>query len=232
MSILRKLAKAKAQGYIRTAELLFLRVVPPWIFRFSMGNIYDFDIDALRSLADDLEPKQKEALVTKCATETDERMKLRTFTWNTVLLDTTANDLGFTVCEKTAPDKLLGGVWAGVGSFLEDSLAIEFQFADDQAWLYCAFVDGDARGKGVYKRLVSFAADEVKQRGFKRLLGIVQPWNKISRRMHEQHSLGTCGRIGALRIFGIVWVFYSGNISVDKTFVTRIKSNPARVVIH
>lgn len=197
-----------------------------------MGNIYDFDIEALRSLADDLDPAKREALLTKNVTNNEERMRLRKFTWNTVILDTTANDLGFAVYEKSDTDKLLGGVWVGVGSFLEDNLGIEFQFTEDQSWLYCAFVDGKARGKGVYKRLVSFAAEEVEERGFERLLGIVQPWNKISRRMHEQHSLGTCGSIGALRIFGFVWVFYSGNISVDKTIVTRIKSDPARVTIH
>jgi hypothetical protein len=46
MSLQSKLKKAKRQGYIRTFELVFTRFVPPWIFRYSKGDIYDLDIES------------------------------------------------------------------------------------------------------------------------------------------------------------------------------------------
>ena len=146
-------------------------------------------------------------------------------------LETTSNDLGYLIYDQDEPEQILGGLWAGLGSFSENNLGVDFQFDDDQVWLYCAFVHDAARGRGVYKKLISFVANDLQQRGYSQLLGIVQPWNKVSRRMHEKQSRGICGRMSAVRVFNFVWVCSSGNLEVDKRLVTKISSDPARVKI-
>ena len=239
MSLIAKIKKVKSQGYLRTFELLFNRYVPAWIFRYSKGDIFDFDIEKLKSVADSLSPESSSSLVAKClvgvgCTETpahEPRMRLREFTYSTVPLESTSNDLGYAIYDAQDPEKLLGGVWAAVGSFREESVGIEFKFGDKQVWLYCAFVDASARGRGVYKKLISFAANDLEQRGYSQLLGIVQPWNRISRKMHQKQSRGIIGTMSAIRLFRYAWVSLNGNLKIDKRFVTNVYADPANVSI-
>ena len=178
MSLRSKFQKVKTQGYLRTLEVVFNRFVPPWIFRYSKGDIYDFDIEQLKAVSESLDQDVSDRLVARCLVGSEdldvenspERMRLREFTWNSVPLETTTNDLGYAIYDAEDPDKLLGGLWAGVGSFSEDNLGVKFHFAEHQAWLYCAFVDSNARGRGVYKKLISFAAKDLEQRGYSCLL--------------------------------------------------------------
>lgn len=239
-SIQSKFSKAKTQGFLRTLEVEFNRFVPPWVFRYSKGDIFDLDIEKLKSLGANAPSDASDGLVAQChaevldSTPKDEiarRMRLREFTWNSVPLETTNNDLGYAIYDAKDPEKLLAGLWAGIDSFSEDNLGVEFKFAKHQAWLYCAFVHADARGRGVYKKLISFVASDLQKRGFTQLLGIVQPWNRISRLMHEKQSRGICGRMSAVRIGPLVWVSHSGGLEVDKRLVTNVKSNPANVSI-
>ncbi len=226
MSISAKLKKVKAQGFIRTFELLFNRVVPASIFRYSKGDIYEFDMDALANLDNGADESEFEV---RCVTSEAERQQLRKVTWSTVPIETTKDDIGFAVF-RSGTNEIVGGVWGGVNNFLEESLAIQFEFQPEQAWLYCAFVDKSVRGTGVYKKLISSAIRELRARGFQQTLGIVQPWNKISRRMHEKHSQRVCGRMSAMRLFSKVWVWHQGGLSVDKNVVTQI-ARPAKVNI-
>ena len=238
MTLRSKLEKAKNQGYIRTLEVVFNRFIPPWIFRYSKGDIYEFDIEKLKALGNPSKPATNDGLIAKCHEYSPdnslnaERMRLREFTWNTVPLATTNNDLAYGIFDASEPEKILGGLWAAVGSFSENNLGVEFDFADHQAWLYCAYVHDEARGRGVYKKLISFAARDLEQRGFSKLYGIVQPWNKISRLMHEKQSRGIRGRMSATRVASFAWISHTGNLQVDRRLVTDIKSQPASVIIN
>jgi GNAT superfamily N-acetyltransferase len=239
MSLFTKIKKAKAQGYYRTFELLFCRFVPPWIFRYSKGDIYDFDFEKLKSVADSLSSEASNSLVTKCLEGTtgskqpddDERMRLRDFTYSCVPLESTANDLAYAIYDANDPSKLLGGVWIALDSFSEDNLGLEFQFGKNQAWLYCAFVAPSARGRGVYKKLVSFVASDLEQRGYSQLLAIIQPWNRISRMMHQKPSQGIIGTLSSIRVFGWAWISHRGNLKVDKRLATNVKARPANIAI-
>lgn len=231
-SIKSKFAKAKAQGFLRTLEVQFNRFVPPWVFRYSKGDIFDFDVESLKSLR----PKDgvSKDLIIRCLDESaseEDRMALREFTWNSVPVETTHNDIGYAIYDANEPTKLLAGVWAAKESFLEDNLGVKFSFSEQQSWLYCAFVHTDARGRGVYKSLISFAAADLQERGFTQLLGIVQPWNRISRMMHEKQSRGIVGRMSAIRVGCLVWISSAGNLDVDRTLITNPGNKPAVVSI-
>ncbi|QEG21556.1 GNAT family N-acetyltransferase [Mariniblastus fucicola] len=225
-----KIEKARSQGLFRTLEVQFNRFVPPWIFRYSKGDIYDLSIQKLKSLGAKTRPDDR--LIVRClGPDSDEnaRTALRKFTWNSVPIKTTCNDIGYAVYDADDPGKLLAGLWAAPESFLENNLGVRFEFTKEQAWLYCAFVHADARGRGVYKRLISFAAADLEGRGFSQLLGIVQPWNRISRMMHEKQSRGIVGRMAAVRIGSLIWVSSIGNVIVDRSLITNPEDRPATV---
>lgn len=46
-AIFSKFNKAKTQGFARTLEVQFNQFVPPWVLRYSKGDIYDLDIERL-----------------------------------------------------------------------------------------------------------------------------------------------------------------------------------------
>ena len=227
-----KFAKVRAQGLIRTLEVQFNRFVPPFVFRYSKGDIYEFDIEKLKRLAHALPVDNNLQFVRLTGTPNDPTWnRLREFTWNSVPNETTLNDLGYAIVDRRDPQQFLGGLWAGLNSFSENNLGIEFKFSHTQAWLYCAFVDDNARGRGIYKRLISFVAADLERQGYQQLLGIVQPWNKISRAMHEKNSLGILGRMSALRLGSFVQVWNSGDIAVSKSFVSKPATHPCFVTI-
>jgi GNAT superfamily N-acetyltransferase len=146
-------------------------------------------------------------------------------------LESTKNDFGYAIYDPKDPEKFLGGVWVGVESFGEDNLGLEFQLGNRQAWLYCAFVDGDARGRGVYKKLLSFVAQDVRSRGFSQLLTVINPWNIVSRGAHEKQSKRICGTVSSVRFFSLARVWSSGNVHIDKRWVTQIKDRPSIITM-
>ena len=239
MSLRSKFEKAKAQGYIRTFELLFTRFVPPWIFRYSQGEVFDLDLNKLAALNEQPGQDVGDGLVAKCLVNNDssdesgtcQRERLREFTWNSVPLETTKNDFGYAIYDPQDPKKLLGGVWVGQGSFIEEDLGLNFVLSKDQAWLYCAFVDSDARGRGVYKKLLSFVGQDVARRGYSQLLTVINPWNRVSKTVHEKRSKRISGTVSSVRVFWFAWVSSSGNVEIDKRLIVDVKKHPVNVTM-
>jgi len=242
MSLKSKFQKAKEQGYIRTAELLWTRFVPPWIFRYSKGAVFELDLDKLIALNEQPGQDVGDGLVAKCLvnaadrpsdqSEDSQRTRLREFTWNSAPLESTSNDFGYAIYDSDDPQKLLGGVWVADDSFIEDNLGLNFVLSKDQAWLYCAFVDGEARGRGIYKKLLSVVAQDVEKRGYSQLLTVINPWNQVSTTVHGKRSKRICGSVSCVRLFWLAWVSRSGNVEVDKRFLTSVKKNPANVTMN
>ncbi len=241
MSIRKKFQKAKAQGFIQTAEQLFTRVVPAWVFRYSNGEVFELDLEKLVALNAHPGHDVGDGLVAQCLVDAEnsteksldsQRKQLREFTWNSAPLETTMNDLGYAIWDPQDPQKLLGGVWVARDSFIEDDLGLKFMFSKDQTWLYCAFVDGDARGRGIYKKLLSFVAQDVVKRGYPQLLTIVNPWNRLSRMVHHKRSKRICGTVSSIRMFWIAWISRSGNVEIDKRLITDVAKNPVKVTMN
>ena len=220
--------KIKRRGLIHTLETTFNRFVPAWLFRFSVGDVLQLDVQKLCHLADDLDSN---SYISQCVEDPASRNKLRTITWNSVPLSTSKNDFGYAIYHRDNPAKVVGGVWGGVDSFLEADLGFQIQLEDDQAWIYCAFVSKDVRGGGVYQRVLSYAARDLKRRGYHRLRVVIQPWNKASMYIHRKYSVSTIGRIAVVRVFGIAAVFCTGQLAKDRTTTRQFHSNPVLIQV-
>lgn len=213
----------KNRGVIHCAELLFNRIVPPWVFRFSLGIVLELDVEKLVAIDQTIE---KTGYYTSCVVDPQAREQLRATTWNSVPAETSRSHFGYCVCRDESPHVVIGGVWGGIDRFNEADLGFQINLAPDQAWIYCAYVNKDARGDGVYKRVLSFAANDLQSRGYKRLRVIIQPWNKASLHIHSKYSSRVVGRILAIRIFRLALVFCTGELSKSKTSTTRLLHDP------
>jgi hypothetical protein len=221
-----KLRKLLDRGLILSFEILFNRFIPESIFRFSIGDVLELD---LRQMSQSWTNLESADFTVSCVENAQERLVLRKFTWNSVPLETTLNDYGYAIAKAGANQPVLGGVWAGTESFIEAGLGFRIMLEDNQAWLYCAYVDGSTRGLGLYKRLLSFVGCDLMARGFERLLVVIQPWNKASMQAHRRFTRKKLGRICVLRIFRISFVFCTGSISKNRTITTQQMSEPVQL---
>lgn len=223
MSLLNRL---RTQGVLHFVETTFNRFVSPWIFRFSVGDVFELDVEKLSGVLDecgtaDFRLEQVQGV--------EEKKKLREITWNSVPLDCSAEHFGFRIPANDDRQRVLGGVWGGVTRFVEQNLGFEFRLKHNEGWIYCAFVDQAARGKGIYKRVLSFACKQLAQNGLSRQLVVVQPWNKASTYIHRKYSKDTLGRIVAIRFFGLATVFCTGKLKQSKMATVRLESAAVQI---
>jgi ribosomal protein S18 acetylase RimI-like enzyme len=211
---------------VHSAEILFNRIVPVWLFRFSMGTVFKLDCEKLCHALDTVGPSD---LVMQCVDDTELRDRLRKTTWNSVPIETSANHYGYAIYRNEAPDKILGGVWGGIERFNEADLGFQIQLRPEQSWIYCAYVAAEARGEGVYKRVLSFAARDLREKGHDELRVIVQPWNRASMAIHRKYSNEIIGRITVIRVFALAIVFCSGQLTKSKTCTTELLTDPVRI---
>lgn len=211
MSLIRKIRR---RGVLHSLETLFNRIVPAWVFRFSVGVVMELDLERLAS---EFKSHEADEFTTERVVDAAARQTLRTTTWNSVPLEFSQDDYGYAIKRVGEPNRILGGVWAGKDDFAEANLGFQLELDPDQAWLYCAYVDRQARGVGAYSRVLSFAASDLRELGYRQLLVVIQPWNKASMHVHRKYETRTVGRIAVVRIGPIAWVVKSGAIAKDKT---------------
>jgi ribosomal protein S18 acetylase RimI-like enzyme len=227
MAIIKKI---KALGIVHFTETIFNRIIPSWIFRFVIGDMYELDIATLKQLNNSFDNNEFELSTVDSANVGDWKT-LRTMTWNCVDPSATTNHWGYRLKDFDIADKILGGVWGGGGQFPESDLGFEIQLEDRQAWIYCAYVDSSARGRGVYKRLLAFAVTHLSDQGFENVYVVVQPWNRASTYIHKKYSLGCTGRITALRLFAISFVVCRGAAKSKRWYTTSIERKPVPIAI-
>ena len=218
----------KNRGLLQTIETIFNRIVPAWVFRFSVGSVFELDLQKLQAAAPST---SLDFTLTNLEPEAADREKLRTATWNCVPLKSSANDFGYAITENSAPKRMVGGVWGGIASFHEANLGFQLQLDEKQAWIYCAYLRKESRGLGLYKPLLSFATRDLTNRGYTRALVMIQPWNKASLAAHRLYFQRESGKIMVIRIFSLCSVFVFGNIKKECTFTFRPFTCPVQVRI-
>lgn len=222
------LRKLKTRGLVHVLETRFNRYVPTWLFRFSVGDVLELDLAALDAYWNLNSPAD---YVFGRVTEPAQRELLRTLTWNSVPIETTEADFGYSVARADAEGDWIGGVWAGNDSFLESDLGFQISLQSHQSWLYCAYVDRAARGQGLYRSLMAFVGQDLLQHEKSQLLVIIQPWNKASMHVHRQFATGELGRIIVLRVLWMSLIFSIGKLQQERGFTFRQRSNPVTIKI-
>jgi ribosomal protein S18 acetylase RimI-like enzyme len=239
------LDKIKQRGFVRSLEMAFNRFVPPWIFRYSTGDVFELDMRLLCEMSQEeqFNPEGNQGFQFKLVEDEKKRSDLRKATWNSVKLSSSRDDFGYSVStvesdprdpaiESSDLDRsnpLIGGVWAAKENFLESNLGFQIGLRDDQAIIYCAYVDKETRGLGIYQRLLSFTAQHLSEQGFRQMFVMVAPWIKASSHIHKKLSLRTAGRITAVRILFVSFVSTKGDLAKDKSMTTNLEFNPVKI---
>jgi ribosomal protein S18 acetylase RimI-like enzyme len=221
--------KIRERGVLHTIEIAFNRLVPAWVFRFSTGQVFELDPQKLMETFTELD--NADFVMTCVEQDSAVRDQLRSLTWNSVPIETSANDFGYSIASVSDPSNVLGGVWAGIGSFQEADLGFQLQFDTQQSWIYCAYVKPEAQGRGVYKRVLAFSAKDLIEKDYQRIYVIIQPWNKASTYIHSKYAKAKVGTISAFRVFSFCAVFSTGVVEKDRTLTRSPLANPVQLHI-
>jgi len=221
--------KILRRGLLHSIEIVFNRIVPAWVFRFSTGCVFELDPKKLDEVLSGIDNSN---YVLTCVEQgSAARDQLRKLTWNSVPIETSYNDFGYSIANVSSPTDVLGGVWGAIESFQEADLGFQLQFEASQAWIYCAYVNKEAQGQGVYKRVLAFGTDDLITKGYERILVVIQPWNRASMYVHGKYAKKRLGTITAIRIFSFIAVFTTGDVKKDRTITLSPLRNPVQLRI-
>lgn len=221
-------------GFTHLVEQVFNRIVPSWVMRFAVMNIYEVDREKICQLERD------ERIVCQLADDESSRQDLRDVTFMSLAEERVAAHLGYSAANldsdvvdgstgASKPNSLIGGVWAGRGAYLEEDFGFVLNLSDNQAWIYCALVKKSARGGGVYTNVFCHAINDLASRGHDEVLLSVTPWNNKSQRAHKKLVGDRIGRIYAIRILSFACVLTSGDMAKSNTVTFDPASKPIAI---
>lgn len=218
-------------GLLYALYIIFNRLVPSWLFRFAVMNVYEIDCEMLCS------SNRLQQVRCDVATNQSDVDALRNATFMSQPASQVAQHVGYmaSVPANAARDggerwELVGGVWAGIEEYFEDEFGFRIELSRRQAWIYCAYVQKAARGKGVYANVLTFAANDLIAKGHDSILFSVMPWNRKSMAAHGRVTRGRLGRIVAVRMLSFACVLAFGDLSQSTWLTTNLAARP--VTIH
>lgn len=208
------LGSFKKRGFIYSFAILFNKLVPAALFRFGVMDVYQLCDEKLSP-----EPLASDVYLT-LAEDVALRKKLKSVTQNS-LSEAATNSHWAVAIEDAASKKLIGGLWVAQESFTETSLNCRFQFAPDQAWVYCAYLDKDHRRQGYYSAALRFTWSELaKKPEPAKLLVAFNPFNKASAKAHRKFTGTRLGRVYSICFFKKALCFRTGDIQQEGVFGT------------
>ena len=202
------------------------RVVPVRVARFWWGRMLEFD---LQKMVDDESPGHPDTKL-RIAPVQDEvdREQLRQCTFNTTPSDYTGDDLGYGIRD-VSTGRFVGGLWISRGPFFESNLGYELHLPAGSGWLYCAYIEKDFRGGGLYRRLLANAAADLKAKGFERLFATIVPWNKSSNAAHRRCLIRSVGELRVIRIGRLAMAMPGGGVICAPRWTSNLTKRSLQV---
>jgi hypothetical protein len=223
------LKKVLQRGLGDIAQTIFNRLVPASVCRWSGGVIYELDADLIsRKFSSGAGTDSPLEWRLERAGTPEAVQHLREVTHNSAPFAYSSHDVGYAVIVPET-NEIVGGVWAGIDKFIESDLGFELRFTSDEAWIYCAHISKTHRGKGAYRKLLSYAVAGLAAQERQRLFAMVEPWNRASTKIHSQLSKRIVGRVRVVRLFSRVWLNARGHVSTNKRWFNLKRSGPTLV---
>ncbi|MEM6688904.1 MAG: hypothetical protein AAF664_05720 [Planctomycetota bacterium] len=196
----------RGRGWLYTIGIIFNRIIPEAWMRFR-----PFVVLQLTAAQEFDTPSSDAFRVTRCVT--DEQIKAVadiTFVGDPSQFP---NATGYLISDN---DQILGGVWIATGEFTESELGVRLELRDYQVWLFAASIKKEARGQGVYRRLLGQVLSEQED---KRVYCSINRFNKASLAAHRRFTEANQGSALVARVGSRVWASGKGKLTyADRVF--------------
>lgn len=216
-----KLRQLKERGVVYTAAVIFNRIVPEWLFRYSHLVFYRMDPS---SFPTQQEKPDGEVTVDWADAETSDS-EIRQLTY----CNPGARPEDLFAVLATVGEKRIGGFWAAKNEIDERWLGARLILGPNQTWLFAARVISEFRRQGVHSKVLRFLCTNLNQKGYDYQILAVNPHNAASRQVHERYARATLGSTKVIRLLGITWFRATDRISCDRTFSWNCRKHPILV---
>jgi hypothetical protein len=166
-----------------------------------------------------------------------------------LIREATSSTADATQAERTRiSDDVVGGVWVAANGFIDSDLHLRVDLADHQRWLFAARFLPEARGRGLYSKLlhavlhaeVSSDPPEIRE-PVERIQktdvwAAINPVNHRSVRAHARFQTTTAGRIHTIRVgsFAFAWKGTAANghkLTLNPSWTLQGSVNPISMQI-
>ena len=226
--MLKTLRVLKRTGLLYSIGIVINRIVPLWLMRFRVFNVYEIDSAKFHSPAPSQSPSQStqiEPEISLVETQSDlERVRSLTF------FDDCSMDADLKAVQAVVDNQLAGAVWVARRRFEESELGICVELDPTQAWIFAALVDKRFRQRGIYRRVLAFMSSHLQTSGVDAQLLCINPLNKASMNAHRKYFKAQLGQIYALRLLGVAICVRRGNsLTIDRSITWNCKKEPLRL---
>ncbi|WP_145171750.1 hypothetical protein [Rubripirellula lacrimiformis] len=203
------------RGLLYSVGIIVNRIIPEHWFRFRIFRVFELAPAAERRSQGEqrsVASASDELSFRWCQTDEDFAAANR-LTYYSSPQESIAADAPKSACLAIDWAEPVGGVWLAQQCFDESDLGLHFQLADDQQWLFAAFVAKSHRRKGIYRKLVNHVLQDQSLRTF----ASINPTNKASIAAHTPFIRRTAGTCVAVRIFGWANCWATAGLKIQKT---------------
>lgn len=104
--------------------------------------------------------------------------------------------------------QVVHAAWLAFGTCYSYMLDRTYELADDQAYLHGSFTQPAFRRQGVQLAGTCHRLQVLRERGFRRVLGLVDPYNRLANRTNPKTGYTPAGVSGFVETFGLRFYFH------------------------
>ena len=204
-----------ARGWWYSIGIIVNKIVPERLWRMRIFRVFEF-----RAPDSPQEHMPDDAITFRwCETEAELAEAARL-----TFYQPDESSRGHRACLALEGDEAIGGVWIGENQFDESELGLRIDLADDQVWLFAAYVAKSHRRRGIYRRLLEFVLrSEASGERPKTVYASINPTNKASIAAHRVYVADVAGTSLAVRVLSWTWCCANGRLRVDQSRMRIIK---------
>jgi ribosomal protein S18 acetylase RimI-like enzyme len=98
--------------------------------------------------------------------------------------------------------------WTAFGKLYSYALDREYELADTEAYGHGAYTLPEFRRKGIHPAAACHMLQVLRDEGYKRVFGLIEPKNSAAMRMPEKLGYDKLGISGFIEVFGLRWYFH------------------------
>jgi len=104
--------------------------------------------------------------------------------------------------------RVVHAAWLAFGTCYSYLLDRSYELAHDQAYLHGSFTQPEFRRQGVQLAGTCHRLEVLRERGYRRVLGLVDPYNRLANRTNPKTGYRPAGVSGFVEVFGVRRYFH------------------------
>lgn len=214
--------KIRQEGLLYALAIAFNRIVPGWLFTFTVMDVLEMDPAKIKNSKRGYRPGLSQ-LITQ-----DSRESLQDLSYSTSVDCARKYPLAYGLTNQDSGE-LIGGLWIGVQQHFEETFGFLFNLPQSAGWLFAATLKQEHRGKGHYGDLLTYGLREAIKDGVDPIFLAVSPVYRPAVEAHSKFSKRKVGRVFGFKFLSWGLVKATDDLKVEQKFTFNCLKRPNRI---